>query len=85
MGPVSYHFFSWFLIQNLQLTGKKGVVQNVSGNMCTVYLYDEKREVSISVRNVKPGKVAKQDKVYIFFILTVSLLLKQIVYQTYHK
>ena len=42
---------------------KKGVVRTVSGNTCTVYLYDEKRDVSVSINNVDPGEPAKQDKV----------------------
>ena len=43
---------------------KKGVVRTVSGNTCTVYLYDEKRDVSVSINNVDPGQPAKQDKVF---------------------
>lgn len=42
---------------------KKGVVRTVSGNTCTVYLYDEKRDVSVSINNVDPGEPVKQDKV----------------------
>ena len=43
---------------------KKGVVRTVSGNTCTVYLYDEKRDVSVSINNVDPGEPVKQDKVW---------------------
>lgn len=43
---------------------KKGVIRTVSGNTCTVYLYDEKRDVSVSINNVDPGQPAKQDKVF---------------------
>ena len=42
---------------------KKGVVRSVAGNTCTVYLYDEKRDVSVSINNVDPGEPVKQDKV----------------------
>lgn len=58
---------------------KKGVVRTVSGNTCTVYLYDEKRDVSVSINNVDPGEPVKQDKVcchtsYIYIIYTVALI-----------
>ncbi|XP_068702308.1 transcription elongation factor SPT5-like [Montipora capricornis] len=46
-----------------QLMDKKGVVRSVAGNTCTVYLYDEKRDVSVSINNVDPGEPVKQDKV----------------------
>ncbi|KAJ7380312.1 Transcription elongation factor SPT5 [Desmophyllum pertusum] len=46
-----------------QLMDKKGVVRTVSGNTCTVYLYDEKRDVSVSINNVDPGEPVKLDKV----------------------
>ena len=42
---------------------KKGVVRTVSGGTCAVYLYDEKRDVSVSIHNVDPGEPVKQDKV----------------------
>lgn len=48
---------------------KKGVVRTVSGNTCTVYLYDEKRDVSVSINNVDPGEPVKQDKVCDTFII----------------
>ena len=55
---------------------KKGVVKTVSGNTCTVYLYDEKRDVSVAVDNVDPGEPAKHDKVsFISCICTLSHLL----------
>ncbi|XP_078367088.1 LOW QUALITY PROTEIN: transcription elongation factor SPT5-like [Oculina patagonica] len=50
-----------------QLMDKKGVVRTVSGNTCTVYLYDEKRDVSVSINNVDPGEPVKQDKVKVIF------------------
>lgn len=52
--------------QSLRLTvGQKGVVQTVSEKMCTVYLYDEMREVSsIPVSYVKPVELVKGDKVH---------------------
>lgn len=58
---------------------KKGVVRTVSENTCTVYLYDEKRDVSVSINNVDPGEPVKQDKVcchtsYIYIIYTVALI-----------
>ncbi|XP_015766127.1 PREDICTED: transcription elongation factor SPT5-like [Acropora digitifera] len=46
-----------------QLMDKRGVVRTVSGNTCTVYLYDEKRDVSVSINNVDPGEPVKLDKV----------------------
>ena len=49
--------------QDPQLMDKKGVVRTVSGNTCTVYLYDEKRDVSVSINNVDPGEPVKGDKV----------------------
>lgn len=42
---------------------KRGVVRTVSGNTCTVYLYDEKRDVSVSINNVDTGEPVKLDKV----------------------
>ena len=52
---------------------KKGVVRTVSGNTCTVYLYDEKRDVSVSINNVDPGEPVKQDKVCRLSFLTSYL------------
>ncbi|CAH3030076.1 unnamed protein product [Porites evermanni] len=46
-----------------KLMDKKGVVRTVTGGTCTVYLYDEKRDVSVSIHNVDPGEPIKQDKV----------------------
>ncbi|KAK2568278.1 Transcription elongation factor SPT5 [Acropora cervicornis] len=45
-----------------QLMDKRGVVRTVSGNTCTVYLYDEKRDVSVSINNVDTGEPVKLDK-----------------------
>ena len=52
---------------------KKGVVRTVSGNTCTVYLYDEKRDVSVSINNVDPGEPVKGDKVCCLSFLTSYL------------
>ena len=52
---------------------KKGVVRTVSGNTCTVYLYDEKRDISVSINNVDPGEPVKLDKVSRYFCLTSYL------------
>lgn len=52
---------------------KKGVVRTVSGNTCTVYLYDEKRDVSVSINNVDPGEPVKLDKVSHLFCLMGDL------------
>lgn len=58
---ITYLTYCYF--QDPQLMDKKGVVRTVSGNTCTVYLYDEKRDVSVSINNVDPGEPVKQDKV----------------------
>ena len=52
---------------------KKGVVRTVTGGTCTVYLYDEKRDVSVSIHNVDPGEPIKQDKVTCTSCLTSYL------------
>lgn len=52
---------------------KKGVVRTVSGNTCTVYLYDEKRDVSVSINNVDPGEPVKLDKASRLFCLMGDL------------
>ena len=69
---------------------KKGVVRTVSGNTCTVYLYDEKRDVSVSINNVDPGEPVKQDKVccytssnlYIFNLFICNLYRNACCYPT---
>ncbi|XP_046859961.1 transcription elongation factor SPT5-like [Xenia sp. Carnegie-2017] len=49
--------------QDSQLVSKKGVIRNVVGGTSTVYLYDEKRDVSIPSKHLVPVKPSKQDKV----------------------
>ena len=58
---------------------KKGVVRTVSGGTCTVYLYDEQRDVSVSIHNVDPGEPVKQDKVTCTSRLTSYLQLTLLV------
>jgi len=58
---------------------KKGVVRTVSGGTCAVYLYDEKRDVSVSIHNVDPGEPVKQDKVTCTSRLTSYLQLTLLV------
>ena len=58
---------------------KKGVVRTVAGGTCTVYLYDEKRDVSVSIHNVDPGEPIKQDKVTCTSCLTSCLQLTLLV------
>ena len=58
---------------------KKGVVRTVTGGTCTVYLYDEKRDVSVSIHNVDPGEPIKQDKVTCTSCLTSYLQLTLLV------
>lgn len=38
---------------------KKGVVRIVFGNMCIVYFYDEKCDVSVFINNVDFGELVK--------------------------
>ena len=52
-----------FVFQDPQLINKMGVVRTVSGNTCTVYLFDEKRDVSVNVKNITSVEPAKSDKV----------------------
>lgn len=51
------------IFQDSQLVSKKGVIRNVVGGTSTVYLYDEKRDVSIPSKHLVPVKPSKQDKV----------------------
>lgn len=44
-----------FCVKDFQLMDKKGVVRIVLGNMCIVYLYDEKWDVSVLINNVDFG------------------------------
>ncbi|XP_078372534.1 uncharacterized protein LOC144656167 isoform X2 [Oculina patagonica] len=48
--------------KDVQLIGKKGMVSRVSGNVCTVCLYDERRVVSIPIHTVDLTELNKQDK-----------------------
>lgn len=58
--------------QNVNLRDQKGVVRTVSGNACTVYLYDEMREVSIPINQVDPTELKKKDRVRTLNILFFS-------------
>ncbi|XP_028399581.1 transcription elongation factor SPT5-like [Dendronephthya gigantea] len=49
--------------QDSQLVSKKGVIRNVVGGTSTVYLYDEKRDVSIPSKHLTALQPAKHDKV----------------------
>ena len=55
--------------QDRYLINRKGVVRTVSGNHCTVELYDKNRVVSVSCNNVDPVEVSKNDKVRTLHIL----------------
>ncbi|KAK3743846.1 hypothetical protein QZH41_011853, partial [Actinostola sp. cb2023] len=46
-----------------QLLDKVGVIRNVNGNICTVYLYDEKRNISIPAANIDSVEPSKLEKV----------------------
>ena len=70
----NHFFFFVCCFQDPKLMDKKGVVRTVSGNTCTVYLYDEKRDVSVSINNVDPGEPVKQDKVCCISGLTSYIL-----------
>ena len=62
-------FFSLFrsaflsFLKDPQLIDKMGVIRTVSGNTCTVYLYDEKRDISVNSNNIISVEPAKSDKV----------------------
>ncbi|XP_031557165.1 transcription elongation factor SPT5-like [Actinia tenebrosa] len=46
-----------------QLLDNTGVVRNVNGNICTVYLFDEKRDISIPASNIDSVEPSKLEKV----------------------
>ena len=56
-----------FVFWDSQLVSKKGVIRNVVGGTSTVFLYDEKRDVSIPSKHLAPVQPAKQDKVSLFY------------------
>ena len=57
-----------------RLINKKGVVRSVSGRQCLVKLYDEYHPVLISIENIDPVKLSKNDKVSIAKLLSTLLI-----------
>ena len=57
-----------------RLINKKGVVRSVSGRQCLVKLYDEYHPVLISIENIDPVKLSKNDKVSIAKLLSKLLI-----------
>lgn len=51
------------VFKDSQLVSKKGMIRNVVGGTSTVYLFDEKRDVSIPSKHLVPVQPAKNDKV----------------------
>jgi len=50
-------------VDDPSMAGKKGVIRNITGGLCNVYLPEEKRTVTIPSVHLEPSLPVKQDKV----------------------